>query len=685
MPIGKQHSRMVGRISDVLDEFHNETAPLLEEIQDEFGVSLDIEGALEVLTSSIQENRSVVLGVVGQIKAGKSSLLNALLFDGEESLATDVTPATARLTTVKYDPEKNCMNVQFYSENEWKEILKKAESETGVKRPFTQTVKDAERKLDDELSTLLGRVEHPGWVDSFDYVHKDGKYTDIVKMTEMYSPNPQLEHIEVVDTPGLNDIVQSRVEETYRQLDRTDAVLLLTSHGRILDANDLRLAMTQIREVGVGKVLLVIPQLDTYNHKQRAEQKTIIRDLSKRAEKFAESEGYGPGGKKIAVSWFKEDNTVQVSALAYSIARKKQTGRKLSKDEKFYFDKMIEDDEIPTDDMEKLILWSGVPDLERMIDEMIVQNKTALVMGRPLRKLSNVLNSAGSEVQRRSSEAKINLGELRKNTEELRKRLHRQRESMNKLAARVDSIRTKCSEYIYTNVKRNIDSSSYLSLSGPDPEGATFANIGNIEDRVALELRMETQDLIRGYADMLYQHTLDIKSMLQDQMHLLLDCLEDADNTHIESFLREMLSHFDAVIKLADEPAPLPDVEFERNIFQKIFSSVSSNQVKRAISDAITNLKNQLKNTVFPKMKDDAEVTWSSMTSALNAKTASIQVDLQKECEAVEDKHKQGSEALQKLESEYVRKEDLYRQLDVEIERVTASLSSILGEIEGTA
>ena len=43
----------------------------------------------------LDDGRLLRLGVIGQVNAGKSSLLNALLFDGEEVLPRAATPMTS--------------------------------------------------------------------------------------------------------------------------------------------------------------------------------------------------------------------------------------------------------------------------------------------------------------------------------------------------------------------------------------------------------------------------------------------------------------------------------------------------------------------------------------------------------------------------------------------------------------
>ena len=68
-----------------------------------------------------RENRKLNIGVVGQVKAGKSSFLNTLLFNGLEILPKASTPKTATLTKMEYSDE-NIIQIEYYSPEEW-EVL----------------------------------------------------------------------------------------------------------------------------------------------------------------------------------------------------------------------------------------------------------------------------------------------------------------------------------------------------------------------------------------------------------------------------------------------------------------------------------------------------------------------------------------------------------------------------------
>lgn len=72
-----------------------------------------------------KDNEILKIGVVGQVKAGKSSFLNSLFFEGENVLPRASTPMTAGLTVLEYG-EQNEFAVEYYNKGEWTTFLDKA-------------------------------------------------------------------------------------------------------------------------------------------------------------------------------------------------------------------------------------------------------------------------------------------------------------------------------------------------------------------------------------------------------------------------------------------------------------------------------------------------------------------------------------------------------------------------------
>ncbi len=110
---------------------------------------------LEKTLKELQDtNRDLKVGIIGRVKAGKSSLLNALIFEGVEVLPKAATPMTASLTILKYAQNLSA-EVEFYSPKDIAEL--KNEHERYV-REFNRIV-DEEVKKQKEKQSLSNRAK----------------------------------------------------------------------------------------------------------------------------------------------------------------------------------------------------------------------------------------------------------------------------------------------------------------------------------------------------------------------------------------------------------------------------------------------------------------------------------------------------------------------------------------------
>ncbi len=100
------------------------------------------------------KDRDLKVGIIGRVKAGKSSLLNALIFEGVEVLPKAATPMTASLTILKYANTLSA-EVEFYSPKDIAEL--KNEHERYV-REFNRIV-DEEVKKQKEKQSLANRAK----------------------------------------------------------------------------------------------------------------------------------------------------------------------------------------------------------------------------------------------------------------------------------------------------------------------------------------------------------------------------------------------------------------------------------------------------------------------------------------------------------------------------------------------
>lgn len=210
------------------------------------------------------------IGVMGQVKAGKSSFLNSLLFGGQALLPEAATPKTANLTRIRY-AEKPRFIAHFYKPEDWAliEQLAAGDSPDEASRAARELVASARASGDDipkllvqgsmhveaeDLNGLLGKLN--------DFTSSDGRLTALVAETELALPLEQLQGIEIVDTPGMNDPVVSRTHKTREYMALCDVVFFLSRSSQFLDASDQGLMSAQLPSKGIKRLILVGAQFD---------------------------------------------------------------------------------------------------------------------------------------------------------------------------------------------------------------------------------------------------------------------------------------------------------------------------------------------------------------------------------------------------------------------------------------
>ncbi len=243
----------------------------------------------------INEGKILKIGVVGQVKAGKSSFLNSLMFAGEDVLPKASTPMTAGLTILEYG-ENNKFEVEYYTANEWNEfveldnIYKKIETEVRANKDFNGAPESFIQKEIQNRTTENQQSAHElvircgnhakhkvgKGVESVpftgisglqqklnEYVGADGQYTSVVKSLYIYINDERLKDVRIVDTPGVNDPIASRESRTHQFLHSCHGVFFLSSASRFFDSKDMSFMNTRIGNKGVGTVVFLASKYDS--------------------------------------------------------------------------------------------------------------------------------------------------------------------------------------------------------------------------------------------------------------------------------------------------------------------------------------------------------------------------------------------------------------------------------------
>lgn len=271
------------------------------------------------------KNAEYTIAVCGGVKAGKSTLLNSLIF-WDSVLPVFDTPMTAKLTFIRHARGNPRFEVEFYNREEWAEIEKEYQ---GEKRH------ELGRRLEKcaELGVGKGaficsprRENHVGknLADLPEYISDvmsgHGKYTPFVKSVAIYVDHPTLENLQIVDTPGLNDSNTINSAETTKWVREAHAVIYVLE-ARGASQSDVAFFETYFPSTAVKSRLFVQNKIDTESGYESA--KAAIRQ-------------YGTLEKYKALGLFGRDETIcSYSGLAVLLQKKIKNGIALTEDEEW--------------------------------------------------------------------------------------------------------------------------------------------------------------------------------------------------------------------------------------------------------------------------------------------------------------------------------------------------------------
>jgi hypothetical protein len=271
-------------------------------LRDEFAITPTKE--LEKVLKELDESeRELKIGVIGRVKAGKSTLLNGVIFDGENVLPKAATPMTASLTILEYSDNDDVV-VEFFSdddlrdlkrehneyeiefdrifENEKRKFKERAEKrgksidEKEIEAKAKRTAKrelDSNKKLSssfelyEKIKNSTEKPKEKSLVISKDrleeFVGANGKFMPFTKSVTMKLNDERLKGIQIIDTPGVNDPIVSREEKTKELLKYCDVVFVVSPSGQFLSSEDIDLLDRVSQKEGVNEIVVVASRIDS--------------------------------------------------------------------------------------------------------------------------------------------------------------------------------------------------------------------------------------------------------------------------------------------------------------------------------------------------------------------------------------------------------------------------------------
>ena len=149
-------------VENIFEKIHERKQKILAYVQLAKENQIISDAEFASIKNKIDDDK-LTLDVIGQMKCGKSTFLNSLIF-GDDVLPAATTPMTASLSVITYGEEKS-IEAEFYTKAEWDAL--KFESS----RILDENVRDDEKskhqaaeelvakskKIESEIPALLGK------------------------------------------------------------------------------------------------------------------------------------------------------------------------------------------------------------------------------------------------------------------------------------------------------------------------------------------------------------------------------------------------------------------------------------------------------------------------------------------------------------------------------------------------
>ncbi len=207
-------------------------AQRIEELAEKY--QLDEIKSIILSTKDLVESNFIDVAVLGQFKAGKSSLINSII--GKDVLPTGVIPVTAIISRIFYSPVEQII-INFLDGN--KKEVKLSE----LKEYITESLNPQNSKQVESADIALPEME-------------------------------KFETIRLIDTPGLGSIFANNTETTQVWSPQTTIALIVISAERPLSEEDKKL-LEQIKKFSY-KTYCVLTKADLFDQNQLEEIKNFV-------------------------------------------------------------------------------------------------------------------------------------------------------------------------------------------------------------------------------------------------------------------------------------------------------------------------------------------------------------------------------------------------------------------------
>ena len=348
--------------------------------------------------------------MIGQVKAGKTSLVNALI-GWPDLLPADVNPWTSVVTSIHISPQAglqgNHAGFRFFDAEEWTRLLDRGgrigelAGRAGADEEVQKVAKQLEamreksmRRLGDKFEMLMGQEHKYGYFDSelieryvclgddfetdTETSTSQGRFADITKSADLYLQREEYPFDFCIrDTPGVNDTFMMREQITIRAIRESRMCVVVLSAHQALSTVDMAL-IRLISNLPSREVTIFVNRID-----ELSDPATQVPEINESIRKTLRDH-QGPADAEIifgSAYWANHALLSDISGMAEDSrsALFNWAEATLSED----------DEEMDVEDM----VWhlSGVPTLLGMLSERVAESVGSEAASRTAKNAINLL------------------------------------------------------------------------------------------------------------------------------------------------------------------------------------------------------------------------------------------------------------------------------------------------------
>ena len=382
--------------------------------------------ALQEAKANLAAERFVV-AICGEMNSGKSTLLNALLFE-DEVLPSHVTTMTAKIALMEGDTTER-VEATLYTPQEFQRVKDACRTDQQAKAELDEAreIARAQGVRENDLLTEPARVLFEDGLSELAkfaaVCGQGGIYSVYVKSVQLWADRRWLHEVTIADTPGTGDPNPERDKITREWIQRADAVVYVTFAGQAgMTGSDVKFIDEHLEHIDPRRRIIAVNKCD---------QESNTEAIWNHIHKIRSSDDL-----RMKNLFGDDDQIVLVSGLGALISAMQNAGHKLSEGMEWWAEKLAADGYLEPE-------RHGIEKLRGLVEQRIIATKGDGIIKAHQRRLDSVFESAVRRLDNSHAALENNVNAVNASRDERAEESRKISESITSISSHVIDARIK--------------------------------------------------------------------------------------------------------------------------------------------------------------------------------------------------------------------------------------------------